>query len=42
MLQIPQNLTSEHQLLRIIALCIPGDADSITAFDNFEVLKFIV
>lgn len=43
LLQIPENLTSEHQLLGIIALCIPGDADSITAFDNFEVLmKFIV
>lgn len=43
MLIIPENITSEQQFLGIIALHIPGDADSITAFDGFEVLmKFIV
>jgi len=43
MLVIPANLTSEHQFLGIIALHMPGDADSITAFDSCKVLmKFIV
>lgn len=43
MLIIPENLTSEHEFLGIIALHLPGDAGSITAFDNFEVVtKFIV
>lgn len=43
MLIIPENITSEEQFLGIVALHIPGDADSITALDSFEVLvKFLV
>lgn len=43
MLIVPEKITSEQQFLGIIALHIPGDADSITAFDSFEVLmKFVV
>lgn len=43
MLIIPENITSEQQFLGIIALHIPGHADSTTAFGSFEVLmKFLV